>query len=58
MVLSNLLASVAPNSLLSHTFFPPPSKFDPARDIPDLSAKVRFPLNNPYSQLEMICLCL
>ncbi|KAF8516360.1 NAD(P)-binding protein [Gautieria morchelliformis] len=38
-VVSNILAKVAPNSTISHTIFPPPAKFDPPRDIPDLKGK-------------------
>ncbi|KAJ6569188.1 NAD(P)-binding protein [Mycena capillaripes] len=38
--MSTLLAKIAPNSALSTDLYPPPSKFEPERDIPDLSGKV------------------
>ncbi|KAF8522624.1 NAD(P)-binding protein [Hysterangium stoloniferum] len=39
-IISNLLAKGFSNSTLSHTICPPPSQFDPERDMPDLSGKV------------------
>ncbi|KAF8509028.1 NAD(P)-binding protein [Hysterangium stoloniferum] len=42
-IISNTLAKCIPNSPLSHTLFPPQSKFDPQRDMPDLSGKVGLP---------------
>ncbi|KAJ7701935.1 NAD-P-binding protein [Mycena rosella] len=35
-----ILGTLMPRSGLSLSFIPPPSKFDPARDIPDLSGKI------------------
>ncbi|GAA5907942.1 hypothetical protein JCM6882_001534 [Rhodosporidiobolus microsporus] len=39
-ILSAFFLRVAPNTDLSYTFFPPPSKYDPARDMPDQGGKV------------------
>ncbi|KAJ7120197.1 NAD(P)-binding protein [Mycena epipterygia] len=38
--MGNLLVKIAPNSALSQDIYPPSSKFNPARDIPDLSGKI------------------
>lgn len=38
--MGNFLAKIAPGSALSQDIYPPSSKFNPARDIPDLSGKV------------------
>ncbi|GJN92687.1 hypothetical protein Rhopal_005722-T1 [Rhodotorula paludigena] len=40
MVFRELIAWLMPNGMLTYTFFPPPSKYDPQRDMPDLSGKV------------------
>lgn len=40
MVVGYILSKVAPNSALSQNIFPPASKFDPKRDIPDLSGQI------------------
>jgi hypothetical protein len=39
--MGNTLAKIAPNSSLSKDLYPPSSTFEPERDIPDLSGKVR-----------------
>jgi hypothetical protein len=39
--MGNILAKIAPNSGLSTDVFPPSPKFEPERDMPDLSDKVR-----------------
>ncbi|GAA5907939.1 hypothetical protein JCM6882_001533 [Rhodosporidiobolus microsporus] len=39
-ILSAFFFRIAPNSDLSHTAFPPPSAYDPARDMPDQRGKV------------------
>lgn len=39
--LSRLLVGLAPHTQLSNTFFPPPSTYEPGRDMPDLTGKVR-----------------
>ncbi|KAJ7481813.1 NAD-binding protein [Mycena latifolia] len=38
--MGGILATLAPRSHLSTSLIPPPSKFDPKRDIPDLSGKI------------------
>ncbi|KAJ7500507.1 hypothetical protein B0H11DRAFT_2275759 [Mycena galericulata] len=38
--MGNFLAIVAPNSAISTDLYPPTSKFEPGRDIPDLSGKI------------------
>ncbi|KIJ27550.1 hypothetical protein M422DRAFT_37728 [Sphaerobolus stellatus SS14] len=39
-IFGNILEKLAPDSLLSQALYPPPSKFEPERDIPDLQGKV------------------
>ncbi|GJJ10480.1 hypothetical protein Clacol_004706 [Clathrus columnatus] len=41
-ILSSALLRCAPDSELSQTMFPPPPKFIPERDLPDLSGKIIF----------------
>ncbi|KAJ7261975.1 hypothetical protein C8J57DRAFT_1071513 [Mycena rebaudengoi] len=38
--MGNLLAVIAPKSIFSTSIFPPSSKFDPLRDVPDLTGKI------------------
>ncbi|KAJ7116270.1 hypothetical protein C8R43DRAFT_1137945 [Mycena crocata] len=38
--MGNILVKIAPNSTLSTDVYPPTSKFDPERDMPDLSGKI------------------
>jgi len=40
LLFGNLLARCMPDSQISQTMFPPSSKFEPTRDIPDLTGKV------------------
>ncbi|KAJ7751887.1 NAD-binding protein [Mycena maculata] len=39
-MMGNFLAKIAPNSDLSTDLYPPSSKFEPQRDIPDLTGKI------------------
>ncbi|KAJ7160641.1 hypothetical protein C8R43DRAFT_993512 [Mycena crocata] len=38
--MGNFLVKIAPNSALSTDVYPPSSKFEPERDMPDLSGKI------------------
>ncbi|GJJ14366.1 hypothetical protein Clacol_008630 [Clathrus columnatus] len=50
--MGHILAKVSPNSQLSQTF-PPPSKFNPEKDIPDLSGKIHHP-GSGYLQVAVV----
>ncbi|GAA6007406.1 uncharacterized protein JCM10292_002396 [Rhodotorula paludigena] len=40
MLFREFIAWLMPDGMLTYTFFPPPSKYDPRRDMPNLSGKV------------------